>query len=376
MDRIARTGVAAALTLFLVACAGGTGPEESQQRTESFQLTYCSTSADCGDDNVCLPADCDENCVPDATGQCLSCTAAGRGICVPAPETTDPGEREGDTDGGQGSIGDCFAHRLGDPNVCGRQVDWAMNAIQTCAERGALLVDFHAMLTCPGGWPSGAVLTCCFWEGEPEPPPPPPPGECVELPFPAELDPAGNADPKEAAYRLCRDLGMELRDLYPLDGRENGQPQTWMAVCCRGDAWPPEPPPPPPVPETCYQESVGDGQCPADPDTDLKMMAWERCQDRGGELRDLMVRRACEDGTFGALVATCCVPGDGEPPPPPEPPPSQCLEQVLPNDPAVDPREQAQRVCDQQNLLLVDVSPMVLDDGTIRAWIVRCCTTP
>lgn len=371
MLRHARTGVAMAIALWLVACAGGSGPQESQQ-AGSFQLTYCATAADCGGDDVCLPADCDENCVPDASGQCLSCSSGARGICVPAPQTSEPGEREGGEDANSGAIGDCFAHRLGDPNVCDRQVDWAVHAIQTCADRGAFLVDYHAMLTCPGAWPSGAVLTCCFWEGEPEPPPPPP-GECIEMPFPAEPDAAGNPDPKDMASRLCQDMGMELRDLYPLDGREDGQVGTWMAVCCPGDGLPPEPPPPPPVPETCYQELVGDGHCPADPNVDLKMMAWERCQERGGELRDLIVRRLCEDGTFGALVATCCVPGEVEPPPPPEPPPPECQEHVVPADPAIDPRELAQRLCDQQNLLLADVYPMVLDDGTIRAWIVRCC---
>jgi hypothetical protein len=443
MDRLVARVLIGSLGLFLIACSDPL-PEADLQGSEAFQLSYCSSEGDCREGTICLPAACGDQCIPDPDGRCKECPAGARGICMPPPSSGDQ-DPDPNGSGGQGPIGECFADRLGEPGACGARMDWARMALDTCAARGSILIDLHSLLTCPDGWPSGVVFTCCAWGDLPPDQPwdPPMPEECMELPIPADPNDPAN-DPKSVAWDMCLQMGMDLRDLYPLDGQENGLIMTWMAVCCLGGGHPPDEPPPHdhqcewipsgdgncngqtdwkrelhercasmggdlrdvefvpgcpdgsplhatglccfgsnqppnPGPETCFQEPIGDGTCGNDPGFDLKMMAHERCMALGAELRDLAIRHTCADGSYGALIATCCMPSYDEPPPVDPPRPEGCEEVPLPWDPAdssTDPKEMAYRVCSQKNLILADLYPRIMEDGTIRAWVALCCATP
>jgi hypothetical protein len=317
------TGFGAVLAmgfLGVAACSGGSVADDaSKTGTAGFQLTTCVSDADCGDGSACLPEQCDATCVPDANGRCQPCPAQAGGICMPTA-----------SGGTVPAAPDCFASRLGDPAACELGADWGRQAVDACAAKGAELIDLHALLTCPDGRPSGVVFTCCAYAGT-TPIDPPVPSECVQMPVrfdPNSPDPM-SGDPKMAAYEQCLSMGMDLRDLQPIDPGPDGTPMTWLATCCIGAVTPP-----PPDPNVCTEIPVKAD--PANPDpmfADPKMAAYEQCRAMGLELRDIKPGEADASGAVYVWFASCC----GTTVTPPEPPiPEKCFDIPMPLDCAAD----------------------------------------
>ncbi|MBP7126777.1 hypothetical protein KBD49_10480 [Myxococcota bacterium] len=182
------------------------------------------------------------------------------------------------------------------------QGDPRMAADLQCKAMGLYLQDLQPGWTDPAGMVREWIATCCGPVVEPPPPPPPADG-CQEMRM--TFDCRSSWDWKDALYQRCGAAGGEIRDLQASECGPDGQGVA-RAACCTGPVVPP--PEPPPEDPGCASRAVltiGDGTC--DAARDFQGEADLQCRIIGGRLQDVQVRHACDDGTVGAVIATCCV---------------------------------------------------------------------
>jgi hypothetical protein len=275
--------------------------------------------------------------------------------------------------------GRCFGDSLGGPTSCKPVETWKLYATAICEKLGAKLTVQDFAEPCGGPTPvppqtSGGTtkpgepvppvpagsfrytkFVCCTdagctpvpepVKGAPEPggtgggstdpqkpapspgpvcPPPPPPPKCfgggvaIASPGPGGTGPTCMSadDLKKLAVNACESSGAELTSLKLGGACAGGGYSSATWECCYGPN--PPPPPPPPPPPVCFGGVIGDGtQCLAD--TDIKKLAWSKCEASKASLTRLDFGRVCGIVAGSHLEAKfeCCT--GPTPVPPPEP---------------------------------------------------------
>ena len=194
---------------------------------------------------------------------------------------------------------------------------------------------------------------------------------------------ADYGDLKMQAYQACEQAGLQLTtiEVKPVAGCDN---QTAGAIdyqCC--------PPAPPPEPVECTNEppttgTLTYGTCQTY--ADLKMAAWQFCEQSGLVLFNLTPERgSCAEWEGTAVAYECianasCTPADPHPdpgPPPPPPEPGVCATETLTFATCQsygDLKMAAWEACAQNGGTLIDLTsdPGTCADGTANSVTYTC----